>query len=154
MLVHEMHPDLFPAAALSEDAKDLMKRYNFKDQLEDLTRFYLTEGVDIPYGISTFVYVTKYNDSNIDVEKTQKELAKYMRILKNLGAEITKHYREDSFTIVGEFPSGLKIRIVANRESVCTKKVVGTEWVPATAGFSRDVVEWDCERVSFTKLED
>lgn len=125
-----------------------------------------TDGAtDLPYsGDDTYIYCTvrppdSYND--VDVPATLallKAVAKFASKQPNVTVE--KDYDTD-FTLKVKIPANtdpnsertITIRYTANREAVCTRKVVGTEVIPAytTPERVQDVVEWECEKVALLK---
>lgn len=160
----ESHPDLYEGMPESIEVERLRKRYNWCEQLRDLSRIYMHPDMDLPYTLGNcHLSATKYDyakqnggteeNGYIDEETTKKNMAKAMRALKSLGAKIEKKYNDSSFSIEATFESGLVFKVSTNRAALCEKKVVDRVWVEPSQGYFREVVEWDCNPVSLLGLE-
>ena len=159
----DMHPDLYEGIKESEAARQLRKRYTYADQMEDLRRVYLLEGFELPFSVGSmyfFATVRNYTDEfkasdYIDVKESLRKMRRMVATIRSnfRDVEIKKEYTDTAFAVDCVFPSGLKIRISVDRAVVCTKKVVGTEYVTPQKGYTRDIVEWDCTPVSLLKGE-
>ena len=59
---------------------------------------------------------------------------------------VNKEWQDRYLVLTHDF-GPIQLRVVFNRESVCTRQVVGSEWVPAQTveGYTREIVEWNCE---------
>lgn len=100
-----------------------------------------------------------YNYETVrNTEQILAYLKKVVKFARDSGYKITKDYDRD-FTVEVTIPAderkGTKdivIRYYCDRETVCTKKVVGTKVVPATTYPERieEIVEWDCEKIALT----
>lgn len=102
----------------------------------------------LPYNIDISISVTQWNDvSNIDIEATQRKLAKAARWLRNA----IKNYDEHYFTLRREFGSRVRIEVCASRSSVCAKVKTGVKFVPAKMV---DEFEYQCEKISFIGMEE
>lgn len=154
-MARRMHPDLdWPTP--NDDVKDKMQRYATMDQLELLWEMSIHPDLEINLDHSIkimFCTVYKMNPYGVDVEATQKKMARAMKALRSYGATIEKKYSDDYFTIAGTFACGLVYKLMANREVACTKRVVGREYVAPMSGHYREIVEWDCERIAFGALD-
>lgn len=109
---------------------------------------------DLP-SYSDFPHINVY-ESQYDIEFTvcgpaeeQKRLIVLLR--RAFGGKWDKDDRGDQFVLGCRFNEDLKIEITADRESVCTKKVVGTRTrvFPAIEArpeetVEEDVVEYEC----------
>ena len=101
---------------------------------------------------------------------TPAELADIMRVLRHNGFTVTKNYRNTTFEIVAERPTGeystYRITVAIDRDVVCTAKVVGQEEKEVVevdqemAAAARktvkkmvDVVEWDCHPLLATPYD-
>lgn len=159
LCARQMHPDLYADVPMSEDAAELEKRYNYVDQLDDLRKVYLEmDAISLPWKAgalqsSLTVYDYTLPSPFIDTKKSLAALRKAMIALRRLGATVTKEYTEVAFMLKAEFPSGLIYTVMVDRAAVCKKKVVGKEWVAPSAGYEREIVEWDCTPVSLLKGE-
>ena len=67
------------------------------------------------------------------------------------GVKFEKEYADNSLDIKLKLPNNLNVRVTFSRESVCTRRVVGTKVVirEVATGWreeevEEDVVEWDC----------
>ena len=87
--------------------------------------------------------------SSFDKQKTH--LTKFVRLGLNHGAEIAKDYFDDRAWVTLKFGNSVSIKLVAERDAVCTKRIVDTvteiERVPVEweeKEVTREVVEWDC----------
>lgn len=176
-----MHPDLYADVEPSPEVAALIKRYDLADARNEVTEFYLHRSTDMQWAISEYMNVTVSNyvevpnpeydpdspavygnyttksERQIDTEATRIALAKHVQVARKLGYKVEKEYTDDHFTIIIKTPHSATIRIVADRKSMCEKKVVGQEWVPpstvTTDGHYKDITEWDCEPVALTKIE-
>jgi hypothetical protein len=101
----------------------------------------------LPYNIDINVSVTEYKDGNIDIEATQRNLAKAARWLRN----VTKNYDDYYFTLRREFGSRVRIEICASRSSVCKKVKTGVRFVPAK---QVEEYEYQCDPISFLGMEE
>lgn len=96
----------------------------------------------------------------LDVEASVAQLAKVVKYATDstMVTGIKKNYSDNSFSLeitLSHSEDGPTVTLYysVKREAVCTKKVVGTEWVEPVAGYSREIVEWDCgEPVSLLAL--
>ena len=161
IVAREIHPDLFEGVPESEDVKDLRKRFDYADQLEDLRRVWLDDRFGLGYSpLSSSISCTVRDYSGatasketgwIDVKASRELLMIRARALRSMGCTIRKEYNDNYYYIRGEFPSGLVVTLMVDRAAVCEKKVVGQEWVEPMKGHYRDVVEWTCEPISILK---
>jgi hypothetical protein len=101
----------------------------------------------LPYNIHISASVTEWNGENIDVEATQRNLAKATRWLRNA----IKNYDEHYFTLRRDFGRSVRIEVCASRSSVCEKVKTGVRFVPAQMV---DEFEYQCEKVSFLGMEE
>lgn len=151
-----MHPDLdWPTP--SDEVKELMERYGKSDKYDALSEWFSHRNIPTPYGVAEYINVTvsHYNTttykSEIDAQETRKVLARIVQTARKLGHDVTKEYADDYFKVIVTLnPVGCKVTYVANRESMCERKVVGKKYVPATYV---DEVEYNCERVALTALD-
>ena len=125
-----------------------MDRQKMLDQLD--THRSIIEALadeDLSYGpFVTSFYCTGYDDEGKPDEIVSlAKVRRIMRVMKNLGATVTKTYNDFNFTTTCEFDNGLRYQLSIEREVVCAKKVVSTEWVPPAEGYARDIVEWVCD---------
>lgn len=153
-MARRMHPDLdWPKP--NAEVKDKLSRYSVMDQLELLWEMSIHPDLEISIGSGIRIMVCTVYDTHytIDIESTQKKLARGMKALQSYGATIEKGYSDDYFKITGTFDCGLTFTLMANREVACTKRVVGSTYVPPSGGYYREQVEWDCERIAFSALD-
>lgn len=119
-----------------------------------------------PYrGDETWLNVTEYDyegtkDTNpnygkVDVEATQLILAKVIKYATKVGAKVEKRYDTHDFNVEVTATDGFSIHYYASRETVCERKVIGTKVIPAitTAERIEEIVEWECEKVSFLAID-
>lgn len=119
---------------------------------------HVTGGVPLPYTSDDTwlnVNVHEYNDDDgeygINVEKTLDALgaiADY--VMMTPGVEAEKEYDRSDFEINVQIADGITLRYHADREAVCTKKIVGYEDVPEkiTPAYKKEIVEWECDPIS------
>jgi len=123
-------------------------------------------GVKLPYsGDETYINVNQYEKDedgyvasydNIDTEATLAYLSVVAKAASKLQSDgqiesVEKKYDSDfRLTITISNDPHIKVHYTAEREAVCTKKVVGHKVVPAYTSPERveEVVEWDCQKVS------
>lgn len=154
-MARRMHPDLdWPKP--NKEVKNTIDRYQLIDELELLWKMAVHPDLEIamdwaPKTMNCTVYSKIFK---IDPEATRIRLAKAMKALQSFGAKIEKEYDDNYFKIRGTFSIGMVFTLTANREVACVKRVVGTEYVPPTVikGHTKEIVEWDCERISFSEL--
>jgi hypothetical protein len=163
MCARQMHPDMEFGKPSAEE-REVTKRYNLIDQLDDLKR--VTLNFDLPadsdwagpvsttFSCTVQEWVRSEGKFVIDKQATLSKIRRYTRILKGMGCRIEKDFSEQNMKVYATFESGLKITVMANREAVCKKKVVGKEWVAPSGGYEREIVEWDCEPVSILAAGD
>ncbi len=84
-------------------------------------------------------------------DKQKAHLTKFVRLGLNHGAEIDKDYFDDRAWVTLKFGNSVNIKLVAERDAVCTRRIVDTvteiERVPVEweeKEVTREVVEWDC----------
>jgi hypothetical protein len=115
-------------------------------------------GLPLPYSpTQTYVNCDVHLDEKpygINREATLAMLAKVVDYARRRGADVSKDYQHDfslRFCIPG---TEIELTYEANRETVCTKIVVGTEEVPeyVRPAYTKEIVEWDCEPVSLRKV--
>lgn len=84
-------------------------------------------------------------------DKQKAHLTKFVKLGLAHGAEIVKDYFDDRAWVSLQFGNAVSIKIVAERDAVCTKRVVEIvteiervpkEWEEREV--TREVVEWDC----------
>lgn len=97
--------------------------------------------------------------SDIDEKATIAKLSAVTKFALSQGAKVEKKYDHD-FSLQLELTEpdpidtdrdlSISFNYYADREAVCTKKVVGHKVVPATSSPARveEVIEWDCNPVS------
>jgi hypothetical protein len=121
---------------------------------------YAEGGIPLPYRhTETWISVNvwDYNEENeyaLDVEKTLDALAVVTKFAaKTSGA--AKTYTSSDFELEIELDGCTTVRYVADREAVCTKKVVGYEDVPEkiVPASRKEIVEWECDPVSLLGRE-
>jgi hypothetical protein len=159
IVARDIHPDLFEGVPESDDVKDLRKRFDYADQLEDLRRVWLDDRFGLGYSpLSSSISCTVHNYDGqfsgtgyIDAKASRELLMRRARALRSMGCTIRKEYHDNYYYIKGEFPSGLVVTLMVDRAAVCEKKVVGQEWIEPMKGHYRDVVEWTCEPISILK---
>ena len=113
-------------------------------------------GVKLPYDpfdnwINVNVWSTEEGKYEIDAEASLDALAHIVQFAsKQPGVTIEKRYGSSDFDLEITLPDDVTIRYYANREAVCTKKVVGYKDIPekVTPARREEIVEWDCEPVS------
>ena len=96
--------------------------------------------------------------TNLDTEAILDYLKKVVKFARKQGYAVEKDYSHN-FTVQVTIPADerkghkdIVLRYYCDRETVCTKKVVGTKVVPAAVIPERieEIVEWDCEKIALT----
>lgn len=89
--------------------------------------------------------------SAIFMATTPDELATFSRVI---GGARRKDASDDFVRVIRDLGGGVAIRVIGDREQVCTRRVVGTETVEVPAVEAqeartevREIVEWDCAPV-------
>lgn len=109
-------------------------------------------GLPTPYITSSFTGKAQisYQLMNTAKDDQRRTIAKVARAI---GGKWEKSAGYDAFYLTQEFDL-LRVTISAEREQVCTRRVVGTETVtlPAVKAAperteEREVVEWDCDPI-------
>jgi hypothetical protein len=122
---------------------------------------YQEEGIELPYDpADRYIYATVQNWDDekaeyiVDEEATVQKLARIAKLARRLGFAVKKDYSAN-FTLEIKLMDRCVVRYNANREAICTKKVVGTKIVPAYTSPERveEIVEWDCEKLSLLAVD-
>jgi len=95
------------------------------------------------------------NESNLDVETSQHNMAYVLKQLRAMGLRVEKNYTDYEFQMIVRpvRDSEYKVVFSISRQTVCKQVVTGKEYVPPTEGHYREITEYECEKVSFSKLE-
>ena len=118
-------------------------------------------GIPLPYdyddtytSINVYDYENEDNKWEINVEKTLDMIAKVVQFATDNGYEVTKSYNYN-FDVCIIVNDDVEVHYTAQRESVCTKKVVGTKVIPAKVTEERieEEIEWECEKIAFLARE-
>jgi hypothetical protein len=149
---------------------------------DTLVAWHLTAHVDaklsLPWsGDNTYIScsVNKVDDTGnelygeVDEAKTVEYLARVIKYARRRKFNVEKDYSGDQFTVKVKVPmNGLRVdadpnqygnyvivNYYADRNAVCTAKVVGQKVVPAHTTPERveDVVEWECAKLSFLGVD-
>jgi hypothetical protein len=69
-------------------------------------------------------------------------------LIRSLGG-IKKEWHDGFVWLTREFEGGLKLKFYVPRDTVCTKRVVRTEYVPERVipACNREIIEWDCKPI-------
>lgn len=140
----------------------LVRKATFQAREEAIATWHLNAfvngGIDLPYSHNeTWVNVNVYEKQDdggwvIDPEATLDRLAAIADFVASSdGVEAEKKYDASGFfELVVDLGEATKVRYVADRESVCTKKVTGYKDVPEkiTPARREEIVEWECDPVS------
>ena len=124
-------------------------------------------GIELPYngdctynGVTVQEYDATTGDHIVDEDATVKILAKVIKYARKRGYKVEKNYNhnfEVRITISGrDDPAGwIQTTYYAQRESVCTAKVVGQEVVPGYTEPEKvvDKIEWECSKLSFLGVD-
>jgi len=113
-------------------------------------------GIDLPWSYNeAWQNMNVYTDEGeIDRDATLDRLAAVLAYASRVdGATVTKSYSHDfelSIEVEREGQPKFTVRYYGDRESVCTKRVVGIKTVPEkiTPAREEEIVEWECEPVS------
>ncbi len=127
---------------------------------------HLEGGVELPYTVDTlYCNLNQYSSEapyERDAQKSLDALAKVAQYAVKAGKSVEKKYDSTDFelrvTILepqDDYDISLVVNYYANRETVCTKKVVGTKVVPAQTIPERveEIVEWECDPISLLAHE-
>lgn len=150
----DMHPDLYADIPLTPEAEQLQIRYTLDAQLADLRKIFLHEDVPPQKSLTTRIAINSYTSdwNKLTENEVLTGIRKCVAALRSLGGfNITKEYTDYSFDVKVTMPSGLVVTVQAARDAICTKRVVGTEYVPPTGGYTKEITEWDCKPVSLIK---
>lgn len=120
-----------------------------------------TDGnVELPWSADdTYCHATQYvKDSytDVDAEATIEYLSTVVKYAVSCGFEVKKDYSSYAFKVEVLIPfedDKITISYTANREAVCTKKVVGVKHheEQVTPAYDEEIVEWECEKISLLK---
>ena len=85
-----------------------------------------------------------------DDKATQRDTLNQIR--RSLGGTWRKIAGSDSFAVEQKLDNGITLQVIAQREAVCTRRVVGTREVTIPAREATpelvvvdEIVEWDCD---------
>lgn len=132
--------------------EDFLAEAAFKRQKEDIRfhwhiRAFSEADIPLPWeGTDSYNYVEGETE-----EETLAILGRVARFAVENHLDVEKSYDHDfQLKVTVSQEPRVVIRYSANREAVCTKKVVGTKKIPAHTIPERteDIVEWDCPKVS------
>lgn len=116
--------------------------------------------LELPTGITTFnVSLVSYSTATPEKEAAIKDsLAAAAKTLAKAGLKVEKEYTDSFLTVSAELAPDVTYEVYADREVVCTKKVVGTKTVlkpimsepmhqyqTGTEEVEEEIVEWECE---------
>jgi len=122
------------------------------EDLHSLADLIYLHGDDLPGGIHFTIQSFLYSWS--DTGAVPEILASTMRAGLRVGADISKVYEDERFRLNITMPKGkITYQVSAERDKVCTKRVMGTEmvekevppegeWVKKMV--EQEIVEWDC----------
>lgn len=122
---------------------------------------HLNTEIELPYrGNETYMNVNVHRwieddgEYKMDMEATLANLAKITKYATSKGAKVEKKYDYDFKLNVTIPETDIVIRYSADRETVCTKKVVGTKHVEAQVipAHDEEIIEWDCEPISLLQV--
>jgi len=157
------------------------KHYEEKIRVEWFKSLYEATGVKLPYDAGSMQWVTVYHPhpekwdadkekmvtdyaapQEINVDATNKLLAKVTQHASRLGHPVNKNYSSKYYTheIVLEEDTENKwnnvtVTYQVDRESVCKKVVTGTEEVPEQVipAHTKENFEWVCEKISYLGMD-
>jgi len=124
----------------------------------------MENGVQIPFDAADdarpyrWINVAQYlNDRDeetnaypLDVEATQRELAKVVQWAKRRGWKIEKKYDDNDFKIIlDDTPIG-RVEWYSTRQVVCKRIQTGTKVIPERV---EPEYEYQCDKVAFLKVE-
>jgi hypothetical protein len=141
---------------MSDEIKDYIERADKKRQEQDEIekwhlRIHAEAGIKLPYfPFDTYVSANVYNDETyeLDVDATLDNLARIVQYGTDNAISVEKDYGH-SFQVRVKIADRVTINYNAERDAVCTKKVVGTKVIPAQPERVEDEVEWECEKIAF-----
>jgi len=89
-------------------------------------------------------YLFSYDDETRAQSKTV--LARMAKSVKR-HLLVDKQYTGSTFELRLKPRKDSRVRLIfyTSRDTVCERKVVGTEYVPPMEGYTREIVEWDCK---------
>lgn len=117
-------------------------------------------GANLQYGANASTYF--YDDEIVNVDgnsvkrSAKQQIASTFRAIRHDPAikEVKKEYSSDTFYMRVYLTSGAYVQLMADRKTVCTRKVVGTETVEEkdyskapTITVTREIVEWECDPI-------
>lgn len=140
-----------------------------RERLSLLTEWHLqayTEaGVDLPYnGDDSYINANRWVDNGegryeggVNAEATIDYLSKIVKFARSKGKQVLKNYSGDfTIEVVISTEPEISVNYYASRETVCTKKVTGTEVIAARTipEQIKETVEWECEKLVFSQDKD
>lgn len=150
-LAMQANPDLYDRSELA----NISKRLDWYRSLRELADFALADDEFDFHGMTITKYVTVHlpwdhstDPGGIDVDATQRELARWLR---KLGNPIEKVYTDYSFNLVKKFGPH-KLEIYTSRQAVCKTVVTGTKVIPAQPEQIIEETEYICEKIVFSQI--
>lgn len=121
--------------------------------LESIAEFIVENAKDIPdFTVSFTSWLSEWRFDD-DKELAEQAVGNLARSALDFGWTVQKDYKDTHMHLNLSLPAG-KVQFWVERETVCTKTVVGTETVTrkvATAWeeeeVEQDIVEWDCKPI-------
>lgn len=133
---------------------------------QEFWREALSRGIEIPYdayyGTSHYAniaqhleYDSELESSPLDVEATQKQIARIIRWARSNGWSVEKKYNDDEFTvrIEGIHEPICYMEFFSTRQVVCKKVQTGTKTVEAVEAHEEPVYEYVCDKVAFLSID-
>lgn len=154
-LLHQMHPDIFPAD--DPTVKFVLTMWEKQDRDKKKWEFwYSCLEAGLPYNdyLATSCDVTQYDEKyKVDVEATTKVFARIIRWARSQGYAVRKEYESSTFDVYITLDDDSEYNFYTNRETMCTKRHVGTKVVPAVPETVVEEYEWNCEKIAFLGVD-